>query len=368
MTARIDDTDFLRFRDEGSSEALARVFDRLAPRLLILAAHLTRDAGQAEDLVQTTFLHAMRDAQRYDGKRPVASWLGGILNHRALDLRRRSGLRHTEPLPEAQTMDIEPAELAADGELLEAISRAIEGIESPYREVLALRVVHGLRPTTIAHTLGRAPGTVRMQLKRGLERLRESMPERSSLLGVLFLEPIRGLEAVKDVVLAEAGAAAGAASASSAFTAIKGLLGGLAMSKALIVTFATLTASLVLFFALLDPDPIATRSTKEPSATPLAFNVAPQERTLDREKPELARGATEGRSAAEALGAETAPRAKRLPGSRPIRARRLSRCRCRHLRPLGRGRRFRDRSSNRHTGLRRARTAHVGAVPAVDRS
>ena len=59
MTARSEDTDFLRFRDRGSSTAQARVFDRLAPRLLLLAAHLCEDASQAEDLVQTTFLQAM---------------------------------------------------------------------------------------------------------------------------------------------------------------------------------------------------------------------------------------------------------------------------------------------------------------------
>ena len=47
---------FLEYRNTGDPEALARVFDRVAPKLLLVAAHLSRDHAIAEDLVQTTFV------------------------------------------------------------------------------------------------------------------------------------------------------------------------------------------------------------------------------------------------------------------------------------------------------------------------
>src|SRR5262245_15500878 len=90
--------DFVRYRDHGDAEALARVFDALAPKLLLVAQHLTRDGAGAEDLVQATFLAAMRDARDFDGERSIQAWLSGILAHRALDERRRARVRAAEPL------------------------------------------------------------------------------------------------------------------------------------------------------------------------------------------------------------------------------------------------------------------------------
>lgn len=50
--------DFLLWRRDGNPAALGRVFGRLAPELLIVAAHVA-DRGAAQDLVQTPFLHAI---------------------------------------------------------------------------------------------------------------------------------------------------------------------------------------------------------------------------------------------------------------------------------------------------------------------
>ncbi len=240
MDAHSENRDFRRYSDEGSSEALARVFDAVAPRLLLLAAHLTPDPAQAEDLVQTTFLQGMRDAARYDGKRPIGAWLAGILNHRALDLRRRSALRAHQPLLDEHSTELDPAELAADQELIERVIAEINHMPPTYREVVSLRVVHGLCTTSIAHTLGRPPGTVRMQLKRGLERLRSAMPERSAFLSVFLLESGRGLDVVKEVVLAEADACAVAAASSGSQ-----LLGGVTIMKLVAVAIVALAIAVI---------------------------------------------------------------------------------------------------------------------------
>jgi len=84
------DRHFRHFQRSRDPNALAAVFDAAAPRLLLVAMHLVREAGAAEDLVQTVFLQAMRDVEHYDPARPVLPWLLGMLEHRASDLRRRA--------------------------------------------------------------------------------------------------------------------------------------------------------------------------------------------------------------------------------------------------------------------------------------
>ena len=296
MPLRPEDHDFLRFRDEGSTEALGRVFDALAPRLLLLAGHVTRDAAQAEDLVQTTFLHALRDAERYDGRRPVQAWLAGILRHRALELLRRGALHPAVPLDERDRIGGDPAELAADREGFEQIVRAVEELEAPYREVLVLRVVHGLAPTEIAHALGRSPGTVRMQCRRGLERLKRLLP-RSVLVAALALEPERGLASIRAALLASAERSTLLASAGRSAPALAAtVLGGIVTVKVL-ATAGVL--ALALLFVALRPDrpsppavgaPASPAADMLPGADPVALEAPTTRRTVTTTAPTAAAG------------------------------------------------------------------------------
>ena len=66
---------FDRYRARGDAEALARVFDEVAPSLLKVARHIDGRGSEAEDLVQTTFLVAIERAPAFDASRPLVPWL-----------------------------------------------------------------------------------------------------------------------------------------------------------------------------------------------------------------------------------------------------------------------------------------------------
>ena len=215
---------FSRFQKVGDPAALALVFDALAPRLLLLAAHLTRDPSQAEDLVQATFLGAIENVERWDGERSVAAWLSSILRHKAIDAQRKGAGRAPGSLVGEVLMDSTPLQLAQESELFTQVEAAVEQLGSPYREVLLLRLLHGLEPTAIAHSLGRSPSAVRMQLKRGLERLRGVLPRNLAALVAWAGLPEGGLREVREAVL---GSAKSKAAHSSAV-----LLGGIMTIKA----------------------------------------------------------------------------------------------------------------------------------------
>lgn len=199
---------FERFQQNGDPVDLAKVFDATAPQLLLLAAHVSPDGGAAEDLLQETFLVAMAKAEQWHATRPLLPWLAGILRHRAQDLARKLRLRR----PAAALSDVV---IAAEGvgplgeaecsELLQRVQQALDTLESPFREALVLRLVHGLQPTEIAHALGRPPVTVRGQLKRGLEVLRGVLPVSLTSGLVLLLLPGRGIAATRAAVMAATG-------------------------------------------------------------------------------------------------------------------------------------------------------------------
>ncbi|MEZ6036027.1 MAG: sigma-70 family RNA polymerase sigma factor [Planctomycetota bacterium] len=199
------DAEFARFQRDGAPEALAAVFDATAPRLLLVAMHLCRDAQTAEDLVQTVFLQAMRDASSYDPARPVLPWLLKMLEHRAADRRDRAFVRRERGgIDLSQTVGgaADPAREAAGRELREQFAAALDALPPSHREVVTLRLVHGLRAVDIAHAQGTSPATIRTRLRRGLAQLREALPRgvaTSGLLAVLSAEWLRARDALPEI-------------------------------------------------------------------------------------------------------------------------------------------------------------------------
>lgn len=198
---------FERYRSRGDAQALAEVFDRTAPELFRLAQHLVRDPLAAEDVLQETFVAAIDGAARWDAERPLVPWLTGILARQAANLRRRSR-RSPEPDRLHARGEADPADLVADEELSAALLNALRELPELYREVLQRHLLDGARPAEIARDLGRAPGTVRMQLFRGLEQLRKVLPAGFAAGAALAAFAPRGLAAVREAVVAHAASVA----------------------------------------------------------------------------------------------------------------------------------------------------------------
>lgn len=195
-------------------DALGALFDLAAPRLLRVALHVIGDLAAAEDLVQATFLATIERREHIDAGRPAMQWLVGVLHHKTIDARRKRARRgEGQPLEldsiagseQDASARLEARELSAE------VAAAIDRLEAPYRQVLLLRLRHGATIAEVAHLLDRSPATVRVQLHRGLEQLRNLLPRSLALaaLGALGaraadLAAPRGLAAIKSALLVEA--------------------------------------------------------------------------------------------------------------------------------------------------------------------
>ena len=102
--------------------------------------------------------------------RALGGWLAMIARNRATDHLRRQP--ESEPLPDA---------IAAPGGEAEAarVLDAIRGLPEAYRETLILRLVEGMTGPEIAERTGLTPGSVRVNLHRGMRQLRESLARSS---------------------------------------------------------------------------------------------------------------------------------------------------------------------------------------------
>ena len=202
--------DFAAWLDRGDADALARVFDATGGKLLLLAAHLAGAGGgaQAQDLLQATFVAAMAHGGSWDRDRPLWPWLAAILHNEARMAARRGRRRREVDLDAAAGAAApanDPARLVASDEALALVLAAIDALPLPYRQVLRLRLVHGLRPVDIARSLEVPVGTVRAQLHRGLEQLRGALPAGvTAMVSVLLAGDEALLAQVRERVLEHA--------------------------------------------------------------------------------------------------------------------------------------------------------------------
>jgi RNA polymerase sigma-70 factor (ECF subfamily) len=160
----------------GDRAAFGRLYDRYA-RLVhgILLARVP--PREVDDLVQEVFLaalrqlHALRDVSRF------GAWLSAITRNRANDHYRKSGPEAavTEPVSEEQT---EGRANDPDAEQEAALILAtIRTLPEAYREPLILRLVEGMTGPEIAARTGLKHGSVRVNLCRGMQLLREKLEE-----------------------------------------------------------------------------------------------------------------------------------------------------------------------------------------------
>jgi RNA polymerase sigma-70 factor (ECF subfamily) len=152
-----------RAGDGGAFGELHRRFFRMVHAVLLARV----PAADVDDLAQEVFLQAWRQLRALRDPMAFGGWLRQIAVYRSADHQRRG--HYTEPLDAVA----EPVTGRAAGDadsrlLLEEVRRLPEA----YRETLLMRFVEGLTGPEIAELTGLTPGSVRVNLHRGVELLR----------------------------------------------------------------------------------------------------------------------------------------------------------------------------------------------------
>jgi len=161
-----DDVELLRLgrSDPGAFRALV---ERQSQYLYGVAHALTNNSADAEDLVQETFLAAVKGSFR--GESSVRTWLVRILVNQAAMLRRTRRRRPVSELVEAPSRvdSTKAADAKAD------LSAMLAQLSLDHRQVLLLRELEGMSYEQMAATLGVPRGTVESRLYRAREELRK---------------------------------------------------------------------------------------------------------------------------------------------------------------------------------------------------
>lgn len=173
----VDDRALARAITSGDREAFRALVDREAGPVFRTCYRILGRPHDAEDVAQESFVTAFRAMATYRGDGPLGGWLARIAVRQAF--RRLSQRRDADPLDPSMEGPRDPTAGPLDqtlaAERREVVRSAVAELPDPYREIVVLRFFGELQLAEIAHATGRPLGTVKTQLRRGLERLRRSL-------------------------------------------------------------------------------------------------------------------------------------------------------------------------------------------------
>jgi RNA polymerase sigma-70 factor, ECF subfamily len=143
------------------------------------AYRMTRNAHDAEDLVQETFLRAYRGFDRFEPGTNIRAWLFTILHRVRTDAFRRAGRspQTVEMIAEGPAVP-PPQDALASG--AEDIERALAALPDVFRMAVILRDVEELAYDEIAGVLGIPVGTVMSRIHRGRALLRVALARKAT--------------------------------------------------------------------------------------------------------------------------------------------------------------------------------------------
>jgi RNA polymerase sigma-70 factor (ECF subfamily) len=162
---------------EGDVAAYRELVRRYAVKLSRFAERLLRDATEAEDVVQETFLKLWQRAHEYQPKARVTTWLHRITHNLAVDRLRARG--RTQPLPEEDEMPTsarQPA-LLDEKRRVVALEAALRSLPERQASAIVLVHLHGLTGAEAAEVLGVGLEAVESLLARGRRALKSELSE-----------------------------------------------------------------------------------------------------------------------------------------------------------------------------------------------
>jgi RNA polymerase sigma-70 factor (ECF subfamily) len=144
-------------------------------RLLRSAYLLCGNETEAQDLVQETFLQALKSATRFRGESSAYTWLQGILRNLCHHhFRKQKRLVFEEELVLMEPSPPGAAEASDEDFRAAKLAEAVQKLSPGHREVVVLRYYENMKIHEIASHTGVSVGTVKSRLHyavRCLERL-----------------------------------------------------------------------------------------------------------------------------------------------------------------------------------------------------
>jgi RNA polymerase sigma-70 factor (ECF subfamily) len=174
----------------GQTDMFEIVMRRHNQRIYRVARGILRNDGEAEDVMQDTYVRAYEHLGQFAGKAKFSTWLTRIAVHEALARQHRSNRyeefepmseRAGDPMDRFASLTPNPEQQTSNTELRKLLEDAVEKLPDSYRTVFMLRDVEEMSTSDAAYALEITEENVKVRLHRARGLLRRSL---AALVGI----------------------------------------------------------------------------------------------------------------------------------------------------------------------------------------
>ena len=168
----------------GEKERFTRIYNKYYNLMYKVAFSMLGDSEFAFDAVQNTFVKIAKNIKSLPSESDPAHEKGYIIKgvkHATINIGKMASLKvHTIELEECYVPSSEcsPAEIIIAEEDSRAIIDVMSKMNETYRDILILKYVNGLSAKEISEYLDISYNTVKSQLQRGTEMLKETISKK----------------------------------------------------------------------------------------------------------------------------------------------------------------------------------------------
>lgn len=165
----------------GDSRGFSELYSKYRNRVFGFLVRMTGDREIAEDLLQETFLAALRNAEQFDRNRSFLSWLFGIAHKRTIDFFRHAKVEtdHKDNTDGSVGSKIDAPDVQlSNRDLRTFINAAVEKLDPQQREVFLLRELGGVPFKEIADIMDCPINTALGRMRLALKNIRKELKKR----------------------------------------------------------------------------------------------------------------------------------------------------------------------------------------------
>lgn len=156
---------------KGDKDALTDLYNKTRAAIYGFSLSITKNASDAEDVLQDTYIKAWMNAGSYSSKGTPMAWLMTIAKNLSL-MKLREKKRHQDLEPEEWDMNFHIPDTAENTEARHFLMEALKILTEEERQIIMLHAVSGLKHREIADLLELALATVLSKYHRALKKLR----------------------------------------------------------------------------------------------------------------------------------------------------------------------------------------------------
>lgn len=170
--ARISDLELVGAIKQGQVSAVEYWYKTYSPKLVKFVSYKVDATKDCEELVQETFMNALKQLAFFRGQSSLLTWMQSIARHEVADYyRKKYAKKAIKALPLSELL---PQKIDDSHEVAEKVKLVFKHLDHRHVELLMLKYIDNKKVEDIARELGKSVKSIESELFRARQAFKEA--------------------------------------------------------------------------------------------------------------------------------------------------------------------------------------------------